>query len=260
MRKMTDNPDGYVMVADTQSFGAGGRDAWVVKLDNSGVVEWEKTYGGSGLEMPQSIKIADDGGYVIGARTESFGAGKNDFWVFKVDANGDLLWQYTYGCVQTDTLQDLAVTQDHGYIMTGWTLSFGVDSYDAWVVKLTDAGVIDWQKAYTITYEYDDYEFHGDEWAYAVVPTVDGGYAISGDSDDWGHDRNGDVWIFKIDEFGGLGCNIETDTDAVPDNSAQITVSTETNTYDTSDTSAVVGTTDSIIYTTTPDVFTQCGP
>jgi hypothetical protein len=254
------NTDGYVMTADTQSFGAGSRDAWVLKLDNSGEVEWEKTYGGSGVEMPQSIQIADDGGYVVGAYTDSFGAGKNDFWAFKIDADGDLLWEYTYGGAQTDTLQDLTVTQDHGYIMTGWTLSFGVDSFDAWVVKLTDAGVIAWQKAYTLTYEYDDYEFHGDEWAYEVVQTADGGYAISGDSDDWGYDRNGDVWIFKVDEFGTLGCNIETDTDAIAGGTALMTVSDTSGDSSTSTTSAVVGTPDCSTYTTMPDVFSQCGP
>jgi hypothetical protein len=200
------NPDGYVMAADTQSFGAGSCDAWVIKIDNSGTVEWEKTYGGSGLEVPQSIQVANDGGYVVSAWTDSFGAGKHDFWALKLDAVGSLVWQYTYGGSETDTAQDLEKTADGGYIMTGWTLSFGVDSFDAWVVKLSDAGHIQWQKSYNVTYTYS-----GDEWAYEVAQAADGGYVVAGESDA-GDDRSSDVWIFKVDSAGSLGCGIETDS------------------------------------------------
>ncbi|MDY6969889.1 MAG: cadherin-like beta sandwich domain-containing protein [Spirochaetota bacterium] len=249
------DPDGYLMTADTQSFGAGGRDVWLVRLDNSGIVEWEKTYGGGSSEIPYSVQVANDGGYVVGADTSSFGAGGSDFWAFKVDASGDLLWQYTYGGVENDSARDLQKTADGGYVMTGWTYSFDSIMNDAWVVKLNSTGGIDWQKIYNKP--IDGYPDFGSDWAYAVVQTSDGGYAISGDTDWESSERNCDVWIFKLDSNGALGCGIETDTDAVPDDSAIVTVN-DTNPYSTSNTSANVGDTACSVNSLVPDTFTQC--
>jgi len=104
-RSVVPTPDGgCIVVADTQSFGAVGRDIWAVKLDSAYTVEWEKTFGGSGDEFPCAVVCSDDGGYVVGAYTDSFSAdGKNDYWTFKLDADGNQSWQYTYGGSKTDT-------------------------------------------------------------------------------------------------------------------------------------------------------------
>ena len=257
-RAVAPTPDGgCIVVADTQAFGAGGRDIWAVKLDSAYSVEWEKTFGGSGDEIPCAVVCADDGGYVVGAYTDSFGAGGNDYWALKLDADGNLVWQYTYGGSDIDTAQDLAKTDGGGYIMTGWTLSFDVDSFDAWMVKLSDAGLIQWQKSYNVTYDNGSSTWSGSEWAYEVAQAADGGYVIAGDSDA-GDDRNGDVWIFKVDSAGSLGCGIETDTDALGDDTALVTVSDTSGESLMSTTSAVVGTTTCSGYNATPDVFTQC--
>jgi hypothetical protein len=134
-----------------------------------------------------------------------------------------------------------------------------VDSFDAWVVKLSDAGLIQWQKSYNVTYDDGSYTWSGSEWAYEVAQAADGGYVIAGDSDAMDA-RNGDVWIFKVDSAGSLGCGIETDTDATEDDTALVTVSDTSGESSISTTSAVVGTTTCSGYNATPDVFTQCSP
>jgi len=257
-RAVSPTPDGgCIVVADTQSFGAVGRDIWAVKLDSTYSVEWEKTIGGLGDEFSYSVVCADDGGYVVGAVTDSFGAGENDFWALKLDADGNLVWQYTYGGLDTDTAQDLAKTDDGGYIMTGWTLSFDVDSYDAWVVKLDDTGLIQWQKTYDIIYDYGTYTYNGNEWTYGVVQAADGGYVMAGDS--WpGDDRDSDAWVFKVDSDGALGCDMETDTSVVEDGTATVTVANTSGLSSIETTDAVVNATSCTVYSANPNVSTQC--
>ena len=253
------NPDGYVVAADTESFGAGERDAWVLKLDTSGTVEWEKTYGGLRLDLPVSIQLADGGGYVVGSRTTSFGAGGDsagDFWVLKLGANGDMLWQYTYGGAEDEHAEDLRKTADGGYVMTGWTYSFDAVSNDAWVVKLNGTGTIEWQKIYNKPYADPD---DASDWAHSITQSEDGGYLVLGETDFWDENRNGDIWVFKVNSFGELGCDIGLDTTAVPNGTAEVSVSTETNEYSVSDSSAIVGTPGSDGYDTDAEVITQCG-
>ena len=82
---------GYVVAGWTLSFGAGySYDFYVVKLDSSGNVQWTKTIGGKGTDKAYSIIQSSDGGYVVAGRTRSFGAGDYDFYVVKMDANGNV--------------------------------------------------------------------------------------------------------------------------------------------------------------------------
>lgn len=250
---------GFVVVGNTQSFGAGGSDVWVLKLTSAGLVEWEKTLGGTGDETPYSVRLAGDGGYTIGASTNSFGAGNFDFWVMHLNAAGGLTWQYTYGDAANDYPRDLEKTADGGYVMTGWTYSFGVDNNDAWVLKLDAEGAVEWQKLYNKPYEYEEEILNGPDWAYAVAQTTDGGYAFSGDTDWWDSDRNSDVWVFKVNGQGVLGCDMETDTAVLRDGSAVVTEGTQ-HSYTVGDTAAVVGTPGASTYQSVPEVLVHCEP
>jgi len=80
---------GYIVAGVTTSFGAGGYDFWVLKLDGSGNVQWQKTYGGTGNDYANSIQQTTDGGYIVAGVTTSFGAG-GDFWVLKLDSSGNV--------------------------------------------------------------------------------------------------------------------------------------------------------------------------
>ncbi|MBN2242060.1 MAG: hypothetical protein JW793_05170 [Acidobacteria bacterium] len=252
---------GFLVVGNTYSFGAGAgtSDVWVLKLTGAGIVEWEKTLGGPADEVPYSVGPAEDGGYTIGASTGSFGAGNVDFWALHLNAAGGLAWQYAYGGASNDYPRDLEKSEDGGYIMTGWTYSFGTDNNDAWVLKLDTEGALQWQKRYNKPYDYEGEILNGPDWAYAVVQTTDGGYALSGDTDWWDSDRNSDSWVFKIDGQGVLGCDMATDTAAIRDGSGEVTEGTQ-HSYSAADTAANTGTPVTSTYQSVPEVFVHCEP
>ncbi|MHA2635190.1 MAG: InlB B-repeat-containing protein [bacterium JZ-2024 1] len=133
---------GYIVAGDTYSFGAGSRDIWVLKLDANGNVLWQKTYGGANWDGADSIQQTSDGGYIVAGSTYSFGAGYRDIWVLKLDANGNVLWQKTYGGGNWDRAYSIQQTSDGGYIVAGDTYSFGAGSSDIWVLKLDANGNI----------------------------------------------------------------------------------------------------------------------
>lgn len=110
---------GYVVAGETGSFGAGGSDAWVLKLDATGNVSWERTYGGAGTDRAWSIHETRDGGLVVAGLTDSFGAGGWDAWVLRLSASGGTIWQRTYGGLYPDWVSSIRQTVDGG-VCPGW--------------------------------------------------------------------------------------------------------------------------------------------
>ncbi len=142
-------PDGgFLTVGFTESFGAGGKDAWVLKLDSSGNVMWQKAYGGAQDEIASAVQQTPGGDYIVGALTGSFGAGDSDIWVFKIDTSGDILWQKSYGGSGEDVLNVLLHTSDGGCLAAGYTASFGVMNEAYWILRLNSTGDVLWQKTY----------------------------------------------------------------------------------------------------------------
>jgi uncharacterized delta-60 repeat protein len=133
---------GYIVAGVTDSFGAGNYDFWVLKLDGTGQVTWQRSYGGTGDDSALAIRPTSDGGYVVAGYTASFGAGGYDAWVLKLDSNGDISWEKTYGGPATDSASSIKQTLDGGYVVAGYTASFGAGGYDAWVLKLDSNGEI----------------------------------------------------------------------------------------------------------------------
>jgi hypothetical protein len=185
---------GYIMAGMTRSFGAGLGDVWVLKLDGRGNIQWQKTYGGSGEDSANAIALTSDGGYVVAGEIDSFGAGSIDVWVLKLDGQGDVQWQRTYGGANVDEASAITSTPDGGYIVAGMTRSFGAGKSDIWVLKLDGQGNVEWQKTYGGT---------GDDVAYAITPTSDGGYVVTGWTLSFGAGL-GDVWVLKLDGQGNV--------------------------------------------------------
>jgi hypothetical protein len=186
---------GYVVAGFTESFGAGEGDVWVLKLDGSGNVQWQKTFGETDLDEAHAIVPTSDGGYVVVGVTKSFGAGKGDVWVLKLDGSGNVVWQKTYGGTGWDKANAIAPTSDGGYVVAGKTCSFGTaGSCDVWVLKLDGWGNVVWQKTYGGT---------DDEDASAIAPTSDGGYVVTGKTRSFGA-GGGDVWVLKLDSSGNV--------------------------------------------------------
>jgi hypothetical protein len=183
---------GYILGGNTYSFGAGDRDAWVLKLDASGNAAWQKTYGGSDWDSAYSIQQTSDGGYILAGYTGSFGAGNGDTWVLKLDASGNVAWQKTYGDSEIDRAKSIQQTSEGGYILAGETESFGAVYSDAWVLKLDASGNVAWQK----TYGGSDYD-----WANSIQQTSDGGYILAGETESFGAGEI-DMWVLKLDASG----------------------------------------------------------
>jgi hypothetical protein len=136
---------GYVLTG--QTFASGNEDLWIVKLDVNGNQLWSKTYGGSSTDLGWWIINSPNGGYAVSGCTSSFGAGKTDFWLLKIDQNGALLWNQTYGGSDDDLGYVLAATPDGGYAMVGSTMSYGTaGSSDFWLIKTDSNGVMQWNQ------------------------------------------------------------------------------------------------------------------
>ena len=138
---------GYFVVGVTSSFGFARDDFYVLKLDQSGKKLWEKTYGGMYEDYPVSGQQTSDGGFIVVGMTKSFGAGEWDAYIVKLDANGNKLWEKTYGGDRDDQAWSVQQTNDGGYIVAGWTKSFGT-STDAYVLKLNVNGNKLWEKTF----------------------------------------------------------------------------------------------------------------
>ncbi len=127
--------ESYTLSGCTASFGAGHNDFWLIKIDSSGNMLWNQTYGGPEDDIAYVLTATPDGGYAIVGSTISFGtAGSSDFWLVKTDSNGVIQWNQTCGGVDFDQGQWLSVTQDGVYAVAGVTASYGAGGTDGWLV------------------------------------------------------------------------------------------------------------------------------
>lgn len=187
-------PDGGCMIAgQTYSFGAGWSDVYVIKTNSSGVKEWEKTFGGGGDDYAYSIVKVPGGGYVIAGSTKSMGAGSDDFYLLKIDENGNKVWEKAYGTSGIDIGREAVPTADGGFIFIGYTQSNG---YDMMLIKTSGDGNEQWRK----TYGGGQFE-HG----YSVKETT-GGYILLGTSYTYSNGA-GDAWVVKTDASGIMQWN-----------------------------------------------------
>jgi hypothetical protein len=126
---------GCVVAGDTRSKGEGDTDAWIIKVDASGDLIWDKTVGGAGFDMPTCISAVNEG-FLVGGFTFSFGNGERDFWLFKVDDSGNVPWSCTVGRSEFEEAYVALEVAENTYVMAGWTNSIGEGYYDFYVVKL----------------------------------------------------------------------------------------------------------------------------
>ena len=210
---------GFIVTGSTKSYDGdvigihGSSDVWVVKLDNSGNIIWQKCLGGSGFEKSTAIELTTDGGYIISGYSSSLDgdlSGNNgllDCWIIKLDNSGNITWQKSFGGSLVENSSSIAQISDGGYILTGYTASNDGDvignhgAEDIWVLKLNMAGDLVWQKSLGGSFN---------ERASSILETSDGGYVLTGStsSDDGdvsgNHGGFNDIWTVKLDSFGNV--------------------------------------------------------
>ncbi|MCH2023263.1 MAG: hypothetical protein MK207_12360 [Saprospiraceae bacterium] len=182
---------GYIITGFTRSFGNGDYDVYLIKMDVNGVEQWSKTYGGTGDDIGRSVQQTTDGGYIISGSTNSFGNGGSDVYLIKTDGIGMEQWTKTYGGIGDDDGYSVQQTTDGGYIIIGYTNSFGNGDYDVYLIKMDDNGIEQWSKTYGGT-GFDD--------GYSVQQTIDGGYIITGHTNSLGNAF--EVYLIKTDGNG----------------------------------------------------------
>ena len=182
---------GYIITGWTFSFGPGYMgNTWLVKTDGLGNEIWNSTFGGSDADRGYSVKQTTDGGFVITGYTSSFGAGLDDMILIKTNGNGDETWNVTFGGGGRDYGHAVQQRKDGGYIIAGYTLSYGSGGDDVWVIKTDEFG----NELYS-----DTYGGSSSDIAYEIQKTNDGGYIVTGHTLSYGAGVH-DVWLIKIGE------------------------------------------------------------
>lgn len=182
--------DGNIFfVGSTESKSAGKKDAWLVKLDASGNLKWQKTYGSSGFDVANDFIQTNDGGFIIVGATDSKGQGYDDVWIIKTDYQGNLLWDTTYGGSGTDIANKILKHNNNEFLIIGSTTSKGKGKEDAWIFKIDAQGNLLWEK--TIGGSNSDIANSG-------FYTTSGGCIICGATSSTGNGGY-DAWVIKLE-------------------------------------------------------------
>lgn len=196
---------------DVTGFHGGAFDGWIIMINATGELLWQKALGGNGDDNFYGVHEMADGNLLLTGYTNSIDGdvsgnhGMFDYWVVKMSMTGEIIWQKCYGGTNREYAIGSDITDDGGFILNGHTLSFDGDvtgnhAWDYWVVKADIDGNIEWQKCYG----GDDLDF-----GTVVHQTTDGGYILGGHA----YSQNGDItfnhgvqdyWIVKINSIGDI--------------------------------------------------------
>ena len=183
---------GYIISGITSSFGNGNYDVWLIKTDGNGNEIWNKTFGGTNYDESISVQQTSDGGYIISGTTFSFGNGATNIYLIKADGSGNEIWNKTFGGTSNNWSYSVQQSTDGGYIIIGYTNSFGNGDADVYLIKTDGSGNELWSKTFGGT---------NDDGGTSVQQTTDGGYIVTGYTKSSGN-GDADVYLIKTDGSG----------------------------------------------------------
>ncbi|MCK4307994.1 T9SS type A sorting domain-containing protein, partial [candidate division WOR-3 bacterium] len=163
-----------------------------IRTDADGDTLWTKTYGGTHDDVGYSVQECAGGGFIIAGETRSFGAGEYDVYLIRTDENGDTLWTKTYGGTSRDRGYSVEECASGGFIITGYTYSFGAGNCDVYLIRTDTDGDTLWTGIYGGT-DYD--------WGCSVQECANGGFIIAGQTESFGAGYSA-VWLIRISETG----------------------------------------------------------
>jgi hypothetical protein len=179
----------YIIAGITSSFGANGKNAWMLKIDSLGDTLWTKVYGNNLEDVGYGVCCTSDSGYIVAGYINGTGQWTaGDLWLLKTDADGDTLWTQVYGTGGEDYGWDVYETPDSGYVLAGRRAN------DMWLLRTDASGDTIWTQTYGGV---------GTESALALSVTSDGGYLIGGYTTSFGHGSN-DFWLIKTEPDVGI--------------------------------------------------------
>jgi hypothetical protein len=182
---------GYALLGYTNSSGAGNNDAWIVRTDSNGNVLWNKTYGGTGVDLSYAMVQTKDGGYALNGYTVS--GGLVSAYLVRTDSSGNMLWSKTYR--DTNSTQfglHMMLAADDGFAIVGTAY---LNVQDLLLIKTDSAGNQQF---------YKTYGGPGVDSGYAILQTSDGGYLLTGNTASFSAGVGSDVWLIKTDANGVL--------------------------------------------------------
>lgn len=162
--------NGLLIGGGTSSSGSGGMDMMIVKTDSDGNTEWSQVIGGTGSDICYAAVQTADSGYAVGGVLSATGMGSN-FGLVKLSANGAILWSRSYGGAAIELCNSIQQTSDGGYILGGFTNSFGLGNFDYWLLKTDANGDSIWSRTFGTPLA---------DFGTGVVQSSDGGYVIAG--------------------------------------------------------------------------------
>jgi len=178
---------GFLLGGETRSFGAESWDMYVVKTDADGEPLWSRRFGGESMDKCDAVIEDVNGEFALAGFTHSFGAGRADFWLIKTDTEGDSLWSRTYGGEESDISRSAIQSFSNGFIITGFTSSFGSGDWDMWLLRTDSGGDSLW----SMTFGGNE-----NEVCYDVIRNIDGGYTLAGYTKSIGSGYS-DMWLVK---------------------------------------------------------------
>ncbi|MCX6641103.1 MAG: T9SS type A sorting domain-containing protein [bacterium] len=179
---------GYLIGGMTRSYGSGGEDDWLIKIDQDGNLIWSRTYGGTGNDYCASLTASSDNDLLLAGYTYSYGSGGSDAWLLKLNQAGDSLWSKTYGGSGWENAASVISTGSTIYL-SGFCDSFGHGGGDFWLVKCVPSGDSLWAKSYG---------GNAREAAYAAALNSEGNLLLVGETFSFNADQN-DLWMVKVD-------------------------------------------------------------